>query len=398
MKVIKLKKSITVILDDGTLLSNNNCTEELYNDILLNQEDEEKVRCLMIPEFCNKKEEINNKKEILSDLNNSKYLSSFGNSVYIKSISDLTVPEDLALAFYKAEKEDNLELVQTYLNFWTLVSLNPDSRVRTNLFWFLDKYGMTISKSGLFVAYRNVNLKSNGIEISTRLAKLISNEYVKIKFEDKENPSDYVIFKDIDNDNVNYYDILNKNDEILEFYPEKIVGSLDKLYSKLSDEELSPIYTDSYTGTFRIKLGKPVTIPRKKCDPSQENICSAGLHVAGKEWLNGNYFGDISLMVLINPTDVVSVPHYSDYGKMRVCTYYPVKILETDSDGNIINDELQDGFEDDFFNLITYQGKINNKDDSNYSIVIPEIPEISRNNIINRLDEIKKSLKKKCEY
>jgi hypothetical protein len=384
MKLIRLKNSITVILTDGSVLTSNECTDAFYNSIVNAQNDEE-IKCLMLPEFCKKEEEIKIKTEMLNDFNNSKYLSVFGNSIYMKSICELTVPEDLAIAFYKAEVEGNEELIQTYLNFWTLCSLNPDSRARTNLFWFLNRYGMTISKSGLFVAYRNVVLKSEGKEISTKLAAFISNAYTNVKFKNKKAPKNYFVVK-------------HEGEYRLTQHPQiykKLKGNLAELYLKLSEVDTAPVYTDEYTKSFTIKLGEVVKMDRNKCDNSQDNTCSKGLHVAGRSWLSDGYFGNTSLMVLVNPTDVVSVPHQDNYGKMRVCAYYPVQIIERDVDGYIIDQGIENGFEDDFINQIAYNGIINNEDDANYFIDIPQIPEMNTTNIVGRLHEIALSLKNK---
>lgn len=386
MKVIRIKNHITVILDNGTMLTNSNCTDELYNDVMANQNDEEQVQCLLVPEFCKKKEETEVKTKMLTDFTASKYLSVFGNSVYIKSVSELTVPEDLAVALFKAEQDQDTELVQTYLNFWTLCSLNPDSRARTNLFWFLKRYGMVISKSGLFVAYRNVQLKSEGSEISSKWAEFISTSYSKIKYKFKKSPKNYFVGKDANGDKVCV---------LTESSLTKVKGNLQELYNKLNDQDLSPVYTDAHTRTFTIKIGEPVTIDRSKCDSVQENTCSRGLHVAGRTWITKGSFGNISLMVLVNPADVVAVPPDDNYGKMRCCAYYPVQLIERDEDGEIIDQVIDDGFEDDFMHHIAYSGDINNTDIVNYTVDIPEIPEISKKKILNRLVEISNSLKKK---
>ena len=58
--------------------------------------------------------------------------------------------------------------------------------VEKNLFWFLEKYGITISKSGLFIAYRNVDVKKEGTDIGNKLANIISSEYTRIKFTNKK--------------------------------------------------------------------------------------------------------------------------------------------------------------------------------------------------------------------
>lgn len=388
MKIIKIKTHITVVLSDGTVLNHNNCTDELYNQIVNNQQDENKVKELLVPEFTKKKEEIEIKTKLLIDFTGSKHLSVFGNSVYIKSISELTVPEDLAIEISRAEQRDDKELVQTYLNFWTLCSLNPDSRARTNLFWFLKRYGMTISKSGLFIAYRNVKLKKEGSGIDTKLADFVSNQYSRVKFKLKKSPKNYFVGYQVNLDEDN---LIVANDKA-KF--KKVIGMLDELYVKLSDENVAPVYTDDRTGKFTIQIGQPVTMPRKDCDSKQENTCSRGLHVAGKAWITKGNFGNISLMVLVNPADVVAVPPDDNYGKMRCCAYYPVQLIDRDKEGNIVNTEINDGFEDDFMEKICYEGDVNNVDDANYSIVIPEIPEINKSKITSRLKEISASMKK----
>ena len=100
-------------------------------------------------------------------------------------------------------------------------------------------------------------------------------------------------------------------------------------------------------------------------------------------------------MVLVNPADVVAVPPDDNYGKMRCCAYYPVQLIERDEDGEIIDQVIDDGFEDDFMHHIAYNGDINNTDIVKYTVDIPEIPEISKKKILNRLVEISNSLKKK---
>lgn len=388
MKILRLKKHITVILNDGMMLTSNTCTDEIYNQIVNNQEDEDLAKSLLIPEYAKKEEEATTKIKLLDDWTESKYLTVVGSSVYIKTISELTLPEDLAVAIYKAELAGDKELVDTYLNFWTLCSLNPDSRARINLFWFLNRYGMTISKSGLFVAYRNVRLKKEGSGIDTKLADFVSAEYTRVKHKLKKSPKNYVVGYKEDSDELS----INTDRSKLS----KVLGMLDEMYLKLSDETVAPTYTDAHSGSFTIKIGEVVSMPREECDSVQENTCSRGLHVAGKQWLeaNGNYFGNISLMVLVNPADVVAVPPSDGYGKMRCCAYYPISIIQRDEDRNIIDEGIDDGFEDNFMHQIAYNGEVNTEDEGNYTINIPEIPELNRKLILARLQEISKTMNK----
>lgn len=376
-RIHRVGNHLTVVLK-GETISISNCTDQLFDQVMNNQDDAEAVKHLLMPTYFEKVAAIEEKREIIDSINSSKYLSLEGNNVYIKSVSELTVPEDFALALRAAENAGDDDLVQSYINFWTLVSLNPDSRARTNLFWFLNKYGMQISSSGLFVAYRNVVLKKEGSEISSKFAKAITKAYTKLKFKKRRNPSDYVMVQ-----TNGKYEYVESNKLITPH-----LGNLQDLYEELG-KETAPVYTDAYSKTFTIKVGTPVVMDRDKCDPVQENTCSTGLHVAGKDWLQANYFGNISLKVLVNPADVVAVPPKDSYGKMRVCAYYPIEILDRDEDGNILNESSFDGFEDDFINIITYDGPVNNEDEGNYSLNIPHIVEIDRTTIQERLEDIK---------
>lgn len=382
MKIIRVMDTVTVVLNNGEIISSSECTDEMFINIYNNQTDEDYVKSILIPEFENKQIMVAEKKNLMEDLEYSQYLTAKGSSVYLLDISELSVPEDLVEAILLAEKEQDEELIQSYLNFWTLVSLNPDSRCRQNLFWFLNKYGMTISRSGLFVAYRNVKIKKAGVSIDPKLANFISSEYARIKFISKKSPKDYLVLKTVDG-----Y-VLTKTS------CDNTIGNLSDLYKQLSDVEVSTVYTDGYTGKFEIKLGEIVSMPREKCDSVQENSCSRGLHVAGKTWLKENYFGEVGLMVLVNPADVVAVPPIDDYGKMRTCAYYPVSIVEFDKNGDIIDTEIEDGFEDDFIDKICYSGLINNNDINPYFVTIPDIPELDKSKINNRLLEMAMGLNK----
>lgn len=382
MKIIRVMDTVTVVLNNGEIISSSECTDEMFLNIYNNQTDEDYVKSILIPEFKNKQTIVAEKKNLMEDLEYSQYLTAKGSSVYLLDISELSVPEDLVEAILLAEKEEDEELIQSYLNFWTLVSLNPDSRCRQNLFWFLNKYGMTISRSGLFVAYRNVKIKKAGVSIDPKLANFVSSEYARIKFISKKSPKDYLVLKTVDG-----Y-VLTKTSY------DNTIGNLSDLYKQLSDVEVSTVYTDGYTGKFEIKLGEIVSMPREKCDSVQENSCSNGLHVAGKTWLKENYFGEVGLMVLVNPADVVAVPPVDDYGKMRTCAYYPVSIIEFDENGDIIDTEIEDGFEDDFIDKICYSGLINNNDINPYFVTIPDIPELDKSKINNRLLEMAMGLNK----
>lgn len=310
-KVIKIDNKVTVFLENGEVVEKE-VTEDEFKKVVEAQTDEEVLK-LLCPEYQKSIESHNNALTLIEKIEESKLLSMRGDVVYWEEVSCLSVPEELAKAIIKAEEEHNELKISTYRNFWTLMSLNPDERCRKNLFWFLQKYGMTISRCGFFVGYRNVD--------------------------------------------------------------------------KTEEEN---VFTDHHSHTFKIRIGEMVTMDRDKCDTVQENTCSTGLHIGGRGWLKKNYYGDTGLACLINPADVVAVPPYDNYGKLRTCAYLPMDIIHYDETSNVIPLDVEDGFDCSYVTKVIYEGTMGTKEDSTYKINIPEIPGITVESIQDKLLEIAK--------
>ena len=157
-------KSLTVTLSDGRILQNSDCTDELFAKVkkLYAENNEFEMINLLIPE--EKEEQLSNTRiiQFWGNMEKSSILTQRGDSVYWEDVSPLSMPMSFAEKVMKAERNGNENLLQSYKNFWTLLSLNPDPIVRENLFKFLDKWGMVITKSGLFVGYRNVDVYQEG--------------------------------------------------------------------------------------------------------------------------------------------------------------------------------------------------------------------------------------------
>lgn len=310
-KVIKVDNKVTVFLENGEIVERE-VTEDEFKKVIEAQTDEEVLK-LLCPEYQKSIESHNNALTLIEKIQKSELLSMRGDVVYWEDVSCLSVPEELVKAIIKAEEEHNELKISTYRNFWTLMSLNPDERCRKNLFWFLQKYGMTISRCGFFVGYRNVD--------------------------------------------------------------------------KTKEEN---VFTDHHSHTFKIRIGEMVTMDRSKCDTVQENTCSTGLHIGGRGWLKRNYFGDTGLACLINPADVVAVPPYDSYGKLRTCAYLPMEIIHYDKNDDVIPLDVEDGFDCSYVTKVIYEGTMGTEEDSTYKINIPEIPGTTVESIQDKLLEIAK--------
>lgn len=319
-KFIKLGKKVIVVLDDGSYYEKTNATPETIS-ALEKAETIEEILNVIDPQRGEKMQKVKEQKEKVEDIlvrvEDSDCLSLEGDCIYWRDVSGYSLPMELVERILQAEEsEDELKL-ETYRNFWTLMSLNPDETCRKNLFWFLTKWGLVIARCGFFVAYRNVcyNGKENGV----------------------------------------------------------------------------PVYTDEYSHSFKIKIGEMVTMDRKKCDSDSSVTCSKGLHLGGREWLERNYFGDTGIVCLCNPASVTAVPKDSYYGKLRTCAYLPIKLAEYNEYDHIVPLDVEDGFDCSYVTKVIYEGLMGTEEDSPYRIVIPEVPEINRQGITDKLLEIAKN-------
>ncbi len=78
-------------------------------------------------------------------------------------------------------------------------------------------------------------------------------------------------------------------------------------------------YTDCHTGKFDNRPGKSHEMKRNLVDDDARQACSNGFHVGSLEYATG--FGRRTVIVEVDPADVVSVPFDSNNQKMRVCKY-----------------------------------------------------------------------------
>ena len=239
-------RTLQVMFSDGTQIVTD-CDGKLWNFLMANQDNEEAIKKKLLP-----KEEVEGK--LLFDrVQNSRILTLRGNSVYMLDISEQSIPSDFVEKILEAEEEGNEAEIKKFKNFWTLVSLNPDSRVRNNLFWFIRKWDMKITEAGLIIAYRNADIKEES-GYSTEQVKNIINSYYQAKYVEGKNP--YEI-----------YGVDGGSNEM----------SLGEIYDHIINEGAnSPTYTDQHSHSTTIKLGQPVRMPREETDDCQENSCSRG--------------------------------------------------------------------------------------------------------------------------
>lgn len=92
-------------------------------------------------------------------------------------------------------------------------------------------------------------------------------------------------------------------------------------YKRVRDD-----FKDVHSGTMLNAPGCVVEMPRNKVDDNKDNTCSAGLHFCSQEYLK-SFGGARTVIVKINPRDVVSIPSDYNNSKGRACRYEVVSEL-----------------------------------------------------------------------
>ena len=240
------------------------------------------------------------------------------------------LPDDLFEVI--KEYHENGYPLDAIVNFWKLLMINPDTRVRTDLFKFIKTHDFVLTDTGYMLVYKAVAYKERQ---KNDLAEFVTNQYLHVKQDWKCSPNKYMVFRNADGSfgmtKVETAQNWDEDDKNVEF-----LGKLGDLNAKLDviSAESETVYTDKHTKTMIIKLGVPVVMSRKKCDSDPAKDCSYGLHVGATKYVEqfGNN-GDAVLVCLVNPANVVAVPDY-DHSKMRVSEYFPIA-LATYTDGKI---------------------------------------------------------------
>lgn len=82
-------------------------------------------------------------------------------------------------------------------------------------------------------------------------------------------------------------------------------------------------YTDCHTGTLSNAIGQIVEMPRNKVNENPNETCSSGLHFCSRDYLPhfGTEDGYRTVILKINPADVVAIPTDYNNAKGRTCRY-----------------------------------------------------------------------------
>ena len=375
-KAILVDNKLTITLDDGTIVYSSEATQDLVYQ-LQNMTDEE-IKKQLAPELCKEEEKLLMKKTFTSDIEtfieeDDRFYTE-QDALYLEGIK-ISIPELLAEKIMQRWRMNTQ--YEDLVNFWKWCSLNPNPESRDDLFNFLSKHGMHITKEGMVLAYRNMWKVGN---TNNDLVEFVSKEYFKIKGM-KKAPKNYKVYKkSIDN---TYYRTTGTPG-----FEDTLIGNLEELY--LDAPSLSETqFTDDRTGKEDYRIGKEARMERTQGNQSNQVSCSRGYHVASKEYSYSG-FGDTHVLVVFNPMDVLACP-VGQISKMRVCAFTLIAVLDGNED-NPLEEDL-DTYSELLHDHIVEQ--VNNLDE----LLKANTPyELRINNILNvgdnfSLDGIKELIK-----
>lgn len=415
--------SLTILMNDGNIINKPNATEEDYEAIINAKSQFEFERIVMDPNVLQEKQvkakEIAKAKALLKGiqlLENSGEFTVEDNVVYFKGISR-SIPQLLVEKLIEvADRAEDLSEDDEYLSlkrFFMWCCLNPRAEVSNELYRFLDENSFRITKQGFFVALRNV-VTLHG---SPELVHFISNAYNKVKAVWKKSPDAYTVFLENNEYKVVHEEKLYKvetktmyeewcdeeEDYVeCEAYEEEItykvdhgkeIGGLTDLYLDLPNRKENR-FTDDWTKTFDIRVGKVVNMPKEDCNWSTQDCAAAGLHFTSDQ-IHYVGCGDQSVLVLINPMKVVGIGQH----KGRCYEYLPIMTVPREEATTILHDGQFDTLELDEEYAIHDLSNIESKvaegyavESSKYEFNLPSISSSDIREVIMNLDQMKNEI------
>jgi hypothetical protein len=433
---------LTIVLNDGSIISKPNATAEDFNKVRISTCEDQLFTIVGSAEIVEEKRlrelELERLRNIKAGINRLGELYDFtvdGDSVYLTGIQR-SLPQLMVEKFTEIVgryTDPNGYTLQSKLNqddeyqslkrFFMWCCLNPRAEVAHELYRFLTENSFRITKQGFFVALRNV-VTLHG---SNELVQFVSNTYNKVKAVWKKSPDNYHVFlengeyvlvhiDDMYEEIVEECDVCEGTGEYYDYeeeYTEECyqcdgageitgtiakqkgqdLGTLTSLYLDLPNRAENR-FTDDWTKTFDIRIGKPVSMPMSDCNWSTQDCAAAGLHFTADQ-IHYVGCGDQSVLVLINPMKVVGIGEH----KGRCYEYLPIMTVPREEATSILHDLDFDTLALDEHYVVSELENLTETVQSNfaaetqkYSFNLPHISSAEVDRIILSLDDMKDAL------
>jgi len=452
-----INDTLTVVLNDGSILNKPSATEEDYYAVVNARSVHEIHAIVASHEVLQDVEKVRAEaariKALQQGIELLAVLDDFtveGTTVYLtgtsRSLPQLLVEEFIRVVD-RVASEPSQEVFQVQLNqddeytalknFFMWCCLNPRAEVAHELYRFLSENSFRITRQGFVVALRNV-VTLHG---SPELVHFVSNTYNKVKAVWKKNPDNYTVFLENgeyklvhdsalttiethtstmcpechgdggwyndeweDDNDWEDCDACQGGGEIEPYdcsvevhvdHGEKI-GNLVELYLDLPNRAENR-FTDDWTKTFDIRIGQVTSMPMEECNWSTQDCAAAGLHFTADQ-IHYVGCGDQSVIVLINPMKVVGIGTH----KGRCYEYLPIMTVPREEATRILHDGMFDTIQLDEDYAIRELESLAERakegfatESKKYQFNMPAISATEITNIVNSLSDMKAKLSKR---
>jgi len=402
-KKVKLVNDVlTIILNDGSVISKCNSTYDDFMKVRNAISENEVLNVISSPEGrmeldrmieeTAKVEKIRSNIDLLVESGEFEFRND---ALYMTGV-DRSIPELLVEEFsniFNYNQYDSVLVTTAYQSlkkFWLKCCLNPSAQSAEDLYTFLSNHQFKIDKHGNFYAYRRVVNKNNAA--NGTLVNFISNAYNKVKAVWKKSPKNFAVYKDEGINDPGYKITGSLIDE------SEYIGNLDDLYKDLPNMEENS-YTDAHTHSFDYRVGQVASMPRHEGDDNNQVSCSKGFHSASKAY-DYSGFGDTPILMIINPMDVLAVP-LNEVGKLRVCRWFFATTLPEDEKYILDDDEfdvtdLGDEFEEICMRDLTNHVQTSFAEEvQRHTFGIPQLSAGALSSIVHTLEEMQEIISKR---
>jgi len=446
LNIKMVNDTLTIVMLDGSILTKSPATAGDFNDARDCRTEACLINLVSSVEVREEKRKIQAEYDKIAAIKKgAEYLATLDEfemkdgALYLAGISRSLPPilvEEFLEVVGKYGNTDNDEFT-SLKRFFMWCCLNPRAEVAHELYRFLKENSFRITKQGFFVALRNV-VTLHG---SNELVQFVSNAYNKVKAVWKKRPDDYFVFlqdgqyKMVHKDAISreetepctycdgsgtvpayegddfegYNDCYNDDSEecpecegsgeITHYYDNdhgQIIGNLTELYLDLPNRKENR-FTDDWTKTFDIRIGRPVNMPIEECNWSTQDCAAAGLHFTSDQ-IHYVGCGDTSVLVLINPMKVVGIGQH----KGRCYEYLPIMTVPREEATSILHDLEFDTLElDESYAVRELEGLVEKAkegfaaESKKYNFNLPALSTTDVVNIVRSLDEIKQEISKR---
>jgi len=323
-KILYSNRNLTVVMKDGSTLSKSNASVGEFQNVR-DALSEKEIYNIFLPEDepvkkQNAVETSTERQLVVDNLSILRRYDEFvikGTDVFLKGVN-LAMPAPVIASFIELHErlfsERNEKYADAYIEqinalkmFWLKLALNPLEQSREDLLVFIRANDVRITRNGNLILYRRIVSKKGA---DKDFVAFVTQSYYNLKRDDLD-PRNFAIAKNMDGYILVDLETYVPNDDPNEAKP---FCNLQQMYLELPTYD-NNTFTAWHDNNVEIKLGGVYKIPDNKIN-LDNGICAAGgLHAAA---VNYDYsgFGDLAVVVLVNPSKAITVPR-GEIGKLR---------------------------------------------------------------------------------